>query len=291
MRILITGKNGQLGRCLQKSFLETNYEIFSFSSAELDISKNDSVIQHVEAIQPDLIINAAAYTAVDKAEEEPEQAYLVNSKGPEFLAKAAASLDIPIIHVSTDYVFDGRSVVPYSVLDQTSPESVYGASKLAGEKAVQSCASKFIIFRTAWVFSEYGNNFVKTMVRLAKEKDELTIVADQYGSPTYAGDLADAIKQVCDQYFGNNIVEWGLYHYCSDSSTSWHGFARSIFSLAKEIGVVDKIPRARAVSSDLYPTLAKRPEFSVLNTHALSRLSISAPCWLSSLKYVLKALK
>ncbi|AEF53567.1 dTDP-4-dehydrorhamnose reductase [Marinomonas posidonica] len=291
MRILLTGKNGQLGRCFQDVVLPTNHELFAFASSELDITNIEEVSAVVSDIQPDIIVNAAAYTGVDKAEIESEQVFLVNATGPEILAKYAARLNIPLIHVSTDYVFDGAAVEPYQVFDKTNPQGVYGASKLAGEQAVAVACEKYIILRTAWVFSEYGNNFVQTMMRLAKERDELSVVADQYGCPTYAGDLAQAILQICEQYKQGEPFAWGLYHYCGDIPTSWHGFARTIFAKAEALGVIVKRPQLKAISSDQYPTPAKRPEYSVMSTKALSRFGVQAPSWSSSLNFVLDKLK
>ncbi len=291
MRILLTGKNGQLGRCFQDIVIPTNHELFAFSSSELDITNIEQVAVGVGDIQPDIIINAAAYTGVDKAEIESEQAFLVNATGPEILAKYAARLNIPLIHVSTDYVFDGAAVEPYQVFEKTNPQGVYGASKLAGEQAVAAACEKYIILRTAWVFSEYGNNFVKTMVRLARERDELSVVADQYGCPTYAGDLAQAILQICEQHEQDKSLDWGLYHYCGDIPTSWHGFARTIFAKAEALGVIVKRPQLKAISSDQYPTPAKRPEYSVMSTVALDEIGLQASSWIDSLNFVLDKLK
>lgn len=287
MRILLTGKNGQLGRCFQDVLKSANHELFAYGSTELNIADAQQVAEVVQQVKPDIIVNAAAYTAVDKAETDSDNAYLVNATGPEQLAKQAADLDIPFVHVSTDYVFDGEAVEPYLPTDQTNPQGVYGASKLAGEQAVEAECEKYIILRTAWVFSEYGNNFVKTMVRLAKERDVLSVVADQYGCPTYAGDLAKAILRVCEQYEQGKALAWGIYHYCGDSPINWHGFARAIFSKAERFGVIAKRPQLKAISSDQYPTPAKRPEYSVMSTEALADIGVQASLWRSSLDIVL----
>jgi dTDP-4-dehydrorhamnose reductase len=291
MRILLTGKNGQLGRCFQDVLTGTNHELFAYGSAELNIADTQQVIRVVQQVKPDIIVNAAAYTAVDKAETDSENAYLVNATGPELLARQAADLDIPFVHVSTDYVFDGAAVEPYLPSDETNPQGVYGASKLAGERAVTAACEKYIILRTAWVFSEYGNNFVKTMVRLAKERDALSVVADQYGCPTYAGDLALAILQICEQHEQGKPLAWGIYHYCGDTPTSWHGFARAIFAKAEMLGVITKRPQLTAISSDQYPTPAKRPEYSVMSTQALSGIGVSAFSWGTGLSFVLRKLQ
>lgn len=290
MRILLTGKNGQLGRCFADLLVAVGdqHQLFAFGSAELDISNEEQVAQLMAEVAPDIIVNAAAYTAVDKAESEPELAYVVNEQGPKHLAQQAAALGIPLIHVSTDYVFDGNGIRPYLPSDATNPQGVYGASKLAGEQAISANLEQHIILRTAWIFSEYGNNFVKTMVRLAKERDALSVVADQYGCPTYAGDLARAIMQLCDQYAAGESLAWGVYHYCGDTPTSWHGFARAIFALAKEQGLLASVPKLTAISTEQYPTPAKRPSYSVLNFDSLYKLSALPSNWLDSLSIVLR---
>jgi dTDP-4-dehydrorhamnose reductase len=290
MRILLTGKNGQLGRCFQDVVKDTGVELFAFDSAEFDITNAQKIDQVVKQIRPDIIVNAAAYTEVDKAESDSETAYLVNATGPCLLAEQAARLDIPLIHISTDYVFDGEAVETYKPGDVTNPQSVYGASKLAGEDLVVATCDKYIILRTAWVFSEYGTNFVKTMVRLANERDALSVVADQYGGPTYAGDLAKAILQLCEIYWQKKTLAWGLYHYSGDMATSWHGFARAIFSKANQKGLIIKSPILTAISTQQFPTLAKRPEFSVMDSSNLSTLAIVPSRWLDSLDVVLDKL-
>lgn len=291
MRILLTGKNGQLGRCFQDKSIDTKHELFAYGSSQLDIADLDSVVTTISQVKPDIIVNAAAYTAVDKAEVEKESAYAVNELGVKNLAKQAALLDIPLVHISTDYVFDGDAVDPYQPNSKANPQSVYGASKLAGEHAVQFLCEKYIVLRTAWVFSEYGNNFVKTMVKLAKDRDHIQVVADQYGCPTYAGDLAHAILELCDQYESNQSLAWGVYHYCGDSLTSWHGFARTIFTKAKTYGMIEKRPHLTAIGSEQYPTAATRPEYSVMSTQALHLLNVKPSSWCSSLESVLQKLK
>lgn len=290
MRILLTGKNGQLGRCFQDVLSGTSHTLFAYGSAELNIADAPLVAAVVQQVKPDIIVNAAAYTAVDKAETDSDNAYLVNATGPELLAKQAAALNIPLIHVSTDYVFDGEAVEPYLPSDDTNPQGVYGASKLAGEINLAAACDKHIILRTAWVFSEYGHNFVKTMVRLAKERDQLSVVADQYGCPTYAGDLAKAILLICEQHEQGKALTWGVYHYCGDTPTSWHGFARAIFTKAESLGVIEKRPQLTAISSDQYPTPAKRPEYSVLSTKALNEIGVEISPWSAGLSAALSKL-
>ena len=286
MRILLTGKNGQLGRC----FLDvaaSDHELYSFGSDQLDISDSSQVAERIAQVMPDIIVNAAAYTAVDKAEGDSERSYAVNEQGVRHLADQAALLGIPVIHVSTDYVFDGQAFTPYLPSDETNPQGVYGESKLAGERALATATTKYIVLRTAWVFSEYGNNFVKTMIRLAKERDSVSVVADQYGCPTYAGDLAIAIKDLCDRYAVARKLAWGTYHYCGNTPTSWHGFARTIFAVAKDQAVIDNIPKLTAISTDQYPTPAKRPEYSVLDCKSLDSIGLLKSHWVLALNKVL----
>ncbi|QUX94137.1 dTDP-4-dehydrorhamnose reductase [Marinomonas sp. CT5] len=290
MRILLTGKNGQLGQCFQDVVEGTEVELFAFDSTELNITSAEQIDQVINRIKPDVIVNAAAYTAVDKAESDTEVAYLVNATGPSLLAEQAAKLDIPLIHISTDYVFDGEAVEPYKSSDVTNPQGVYGASKLAGEELVTATCDKYIILRTAWVFSEYGNNFVKTMLRLGKERDSLGVVADQYGSPTYAGDIAKAILTLCLNYHSNGVLAWGIYHFAGDMPTSWHGFTRAIFYKAQQHGVLLEQPKLAAISSEQYPTPAKRPAFSVFDTEEIRDLEISSSPWLRGLDKVLSRL-
>ncbi|CUB02792.1 dTDP-4-dehydrorhamnose reductase [Marinomonas fungiae] len=283
MRILLTGKNGQLGRCFQDVVAVSTHELFAYGSSELDIANADQVAAIVAEVKPDVIVNAAAYTAVDNAEQDQAQAYAVNEQGTANLAKAAQALDIPVIHVSTDYVFDGQAVEPYKPSDATNPQSVYGASKLAGEQALAAFCTRYLVLRTAWVFSEYGNNFVKTMLRLGNEREALNVVADQYGCPTYAGDLAKAILQLCDRYQATQELAWGIHHYCGDLPTSWHGFARTIFTKAEQLDLLKNQPKLTAISSEQYPTPAKRPEYSVLNCATLTELGLLPCCWLDAL--------
>ncbi|MEI7266427.1 dTDP-4-dehydrorhamnose reductase [Pectobacterium versatile] len=278
MRILLTGANGQLGRCFQDR-LPAEWEILATDSAELDITEIEHVERTVKQFKPDAIVNAAAYTAVDKAESEPELAAKINVTGPENLAIVASKQGIRLVHVSTDYVFDGNATEPYSEDSATNPLSVYGKTKLAGEQAVAKASPEAIIVRTAWVFSEYGNNFVKTMLRLGKERDTLSIVNDQRGCPTYAGDLAQAIISLLDKN-----AEGGIYHYCGDKEVSWYEFANTIFEMAKQQGVIDKVPLVTAIMTEQYPTPARRPQYSSLSCEKIKGLYITLSDWKRALK-------
>lgn len=263
MKVLLSGANGQLGICFQDC-ISGYIELTALSSKDLDITCKAAVQKIVDTVKPDVIVNCAAYTAVDKAESEPELAHAVNCQGPENLAYAAAMLDIPLIHVSTDYVFDGNATEPYLPTDVTSPQSAYGHTKLAGEQAIKAITSKHIIIRTAWVFSEYGNNFVKTMLRLASERDELGVVADQIGCPTYAGDLAKCILNFIVLVKNDENTIYGTYHFCGDQQVSWYEFANAIFEVAKAKKVLKAKPLLKELTTSEYPTSAKRPKYSVM---------------------------
>lgn len=265
MKIVVCGADGQLGLCLRDAFAATSAEVFFYNRQALDITDFAAVEQTLATVKPEIVINAAAYTAVDKAESDIAQAYLVNETGPENLAKVTNTLGVALVHISTDYVFDGISSQPYKPNDKTSPISVYGKSKLAGELAIQAYNSKHIIIRTSWVFSEYGNNFVKTMLRLFREREVVSVVADQTGSPTYAGDLADGVISVCSTLAGSNFEAWGIFHFSSNSRTTWFDFASNIKNKLQETGQELKIIQIVPISTSDYPVAAARPKFSLLD--------------------------
>nr|BAT24214.1 dTDP-6-deoxy-L-mannose dehydrogenase/ dTDP-4-dehydrorhamnose reductase [Klebsiella sp. SW4] len=273
MKVLLTGANGQLGRCFQDR-VPKDWIVFAANSTDLDITNQDTVLTTVARFQPDIIINTAAYTAVDKAETEAVIANLVNNIGPKNLALAAMKHNSRFIHISTDYVFDGKSDVPYTEVDPTNPLGVYGKTKLDGEQSVANILSKSIILRTAWVFSEYGNNFLKTMLFLGNERNSLGIVSDQRGCPTYAGDIAFAIIDLIKAQ-----AEGGIYHYCGDSEVSWFDFAVAIFKHAEEKGKVIKIPELNAITTECYHTPAKRPLRSTLDTTKIQKIGILPSDW------------
>jgi dTDP-4-dehydrorhamnose reductase len=265
MKILIAGKNGQVGSCLI-DILEAQTELtfLALGREELDITDPIQVDRIVSEFQPNIIINAAAYTAVDKAEQESELANAINRDGPQNFAHAASQVNAVIIHISTDYVFDGVSAESYTESDVTAPQGEYGRSKLAGEQAVAQACPKHIILRTAWVFGEHGNNFVKTMLRLAKTRDTLGVVADQFGGPTYAGDFAKAIVTISKQIIDGNKA-YGTYHYSGFPHVSWHTFAEKIFEIALEQNVFVQPIQVNPITTLDYPTPAKRPANSRLN--------------------------
>jgi dTDP-4-dehydrorhamnose reductase len=271
MKILVTGKNGQIGRRLVEQLSTmSNVTLLALDRDQLDITDPINVNNVVAAFIPNIIINAAAYTSVDKAEQESELAYAVNRDGPYNLAVAANNINATIIHISTDYVFAGDSLAAYVESDNTEPQGVYGRSKLAGEQAVKRACSRHIILRTAWVFAEHGDNFVKTMLRLTKTRDTLDVVADQFGGPTYAGDIANAIMIITKQMANDNQA-YGLYHYSGFPYVNWHAFAEKIFELALAQGVLKQSIQVNPITTPDYPTPAKRPANSRLNCHKIKQ--------------------
>lgn len=244
----------------------------------------------LSAYQPVLIINAAAYTNVDKAESEPDLAFAVNRDGPDNLAGACAKAKLPFIHISTDYVFDGQKKSPYIETDQISPVGVYGKSKEQGEKMVRSKAEKHIILRTSWLYGVHGDNFVKTMLSLGRKKKAIKVVSDQYGSPTSAADLAEAVLTIAGLVINAPKINWGTYHYCGHGITTWYEFAKRIFEIAgrHDAMKVEKIEPIRTVD---YPTSAKRPLFSALDCSLIEKsFGIKAKPWQESLKVTIDRL-
>jgi dTDP-4-dehydrorhamnose reductase len=288
MKILVTGANGQVGFCLQQQLRDSSWEFVALTRAELDISDAQAVESVVKQIQPDVIINAAAYTAVDKAEQEPERAFAINRDGAANLARAAKQINAAILHISTDYVFAGDAKGSYKEDAPTAPQGVYGQSKLDGERAVAAATDKHIILRTAWVFGEHGNNFVKTMIRLGNNRDTLGIVADQEGGPTYAGDIAKALIAIAQQYVDGKSIEWGVYHYSGLPHISWFGFAQHIFAEVAQARLYEKtIPQLNAITTTDYPTPAKRPANSKLDCNKIERtFGIAASDWQLALKSI-----
>ncbi|MGI2853524.1 dTDP-4-dehydrorhamnose reductase [Shewanella algae] len=264
MKVLITGCKGQVGLCLTER-LKGIAEILALDSKGLDITNREAVFSTVVKFRPEYIINAAAHTAVDRAEQEVELSYAINCDGPRYLAQAAKVCGAVMLHISTDYVFDGAGNSPYKETDSTGPQGIYGQSKLAGEQAVAEDCPQHLILRTAWVFGEYGNNFVKTMLRLAQSRDELNVVGDQFGGPTYAGDIADALISMVQYLEQGKQPQWGIYHFSGMPYASWFDFAVAIFQAAEQYQVVAKKPKLFAISTKAYPTPAKRPANSRLD--------------------------
>ncbi len=292
MKLLITGAHGQLGRELIRH--GAGHDVLAVDHTRLDICDAHAVNTVCDGFSPDVIINAAAYTAVDRAESDSDLAYAVNREGPKNLALAAESAGIPLIHVSTDYVFDGSKQGAYVESDPVAPLGVYGESKLAGEQAVQMHCSRHVILRTSWVFSAHGNNFVKTMLRLGMDRETLGIVSDQHGCPTSANELAHAICAVIDTKLagGLNDNNRGIYHFCQPEPTTWFDFAKAIFSEAEGQGVDLKVSNINAIVTADYPTPAKRPVNSVMDCSRFEKtFGFKIRPWTDSLEEVVRALK
>ncbi len=286
MKFLITGCNGQVGHCLTER-LKNKTEILALDYDGLDITDQQAVFDTVDSFKPDYIINAAAHTAVDRAEEEVELSNAINRDGPKYLAEAAQQVDAVMLHISTDYVFDGEGERPYVETDKTGPQGIYGRTKLEGEQAVAESCEKHLILRTAWVFGEHGNNFVKTMLRLAQTRDELSIVGDQFGGPTYAGDIADALITMVEFIEQGNQPEWGVYHFAGMPYASWFDFAVTIFKVAENKAVLAKQPAVSAIPTSAYPTPAKRPANSRLDCSKINnQFGIKPSDWNAALENI-----
>jgi dTDP-4-dehydrorhamnose reductase len=266
--ILVTGANGQLGSELKRRAWPTGYEVVALGRAELDLADRDAIAAMVASRTWAAVINGAAYTAVDKAESDLVNAWIVNSQAPAVFAEACAKLKIPLIQVSTDYVFAGDKQGAWETDDPVAPLSVYGASKLAGELAVRFSGARHAVIRTAWVVSTHGNNFVKTMLRVAASRHSLSVVDDQYGSPTSAADLAEALMAIAIRLAEDENAPTGIFHFSNAGKTSWAGFAQEIFAQSRQRGGVsaDVVP----IPSTDYPTPAKRPANSMLSHSAIS---------------------
>lgn len=282
MKILVTGCGGQLGSELQ--YLQGEYVHFQFTFSdypEMDITNSELILSTFKKGQFDYCINCAAYTAVDKAEEEQKACDRINVLGSENLAKACAATQCTLIHISTDFVFDGKACKPLTEDQKTSPVNYYGLSKLNGEEKVTSSLDKYFIFRTSWLYSTFGNNFVKTMLKLSESRDVLNIIADQIGSPTYARDLAKALLEIIK----SKSEHYGTYHYSNQGVASWYDFTSAIFEY-KNIGTAVK-----AIPTEKYPTPAARPHYSVMDKSKFEdTFGLQIPHWRESLKDCLKAL-
>lgn len=291
MKILVTGREGQIVQSLlEKASQRPDLQMIALGRPELDLTKPETVQSAIAAIKPDLVVSAAAYTAVDLAEDEQELAFAVNATGAEAVAEAAKTCGVPIIHLSTDYVFAGDADDPYAETDATRPRSVYGSSKLEGERLVAQANPQHIILRTAWVYSPFGKNFVKTMLKLAETHDALSVVSDQNGNPTSALDIADAIFQVADHLAATpDFSAYGIYHLVGTWDTNWSGFARAIFSESAKLG--GPFATVTDIATANYSTKAARPANSRLSTAKFQQMfKWSAPHWQSSLRDVVTRL-
>ena len=276
MNILVTGANGQLGTCIKK--IDSSYSNYNFiykNSDDLDITDIDTVNSFFNKNSISFCVNCAAYTAVDKAESDQERAYNVNVNGSNNLAKACAEYNSKLIHISTDFVFSGSSKTPYNEENNTNPLGVYGSTKLEGEQIIQKHLEQYFIIRTSWLYSEFGNNFLKTMLRLSEDRDELGVVSDQFGSPTYAKDLAHVILKIIQE----NNTAYGIYHFSNEGIASWYDFAAAIFDLSKV-----KI-KLNPITTKDFPTPAKRPKYSALDKTKIKEVfDLQIPNWKNSLK-------
>lgn len=289
MRLAVTGKNGQVVSALQ-ALANDELEIVTLGRPEFDLARPETIAKALHDAKPDVVVSAAAYTAVDKAESEPEIAFAVNRDGPRAVAQAAKELGIPVIHLSTDYVFDGTKGSAYVEGDPTGPSSVYGHSKLEGENAVADANPDHVILRTAWVYSEHGNNFVKTMLRLGESRDELNVVADQFGCPTSANDIATAIVEIARRLSSDPSARLrGLFHLSGTGETNWANFAKQIFAFSAEHG--GKSVVVNNITTEQYPTPARRPANSRLDCSKLEEVyGIRLPGWQTSTRAVVTAL-
>jgi dTDP-4-dehydrorhamnose reductase len=286
----IIGSNGRLGWELVRRGESRGMQILALDYPEIDIRDLASIDACFDSKKIDCVINAAAYTAVDRAESEPQAAFAVNRDGPANLARRCHDRGIPLIHVSTDYVFDGTKQGAYIEEDPVAPLGVYGESKAAGEAEVRKRLPEHFILRTAWLCGVHGHNFVKTMLKLGREKDSLRVVSDQFGCPTIAADLAEAILEVVRQAEKNQSVKWGTYHYCGAGKTSWHGFATAIFEIARQYEKF-AIENVLPISTVEYPTPVKRPANSVLDCTKIERyFGIQPRPWRKSLKGMIRQL-
>lgn len=293
-RVLVTGAEGQVGQALL-SVLGDSAEVIACNRSALDLSRPEQIRNKIRETAPDVILNAGAYTAVDRAETEPELAMAINGQAPGVLAEEAMRAGSLLVHYSTDYVFDGSKAGEWVEDDPTNPLSVYGTTKLAGENAIRNVGGRYLIFRTSWVYAPEGKNFVLTMLRLGRERDTLNVVDDQVGAPTTAAALARSTRAIVvgilDGNFGKEAEDWaGVYHMTCGGSVSWCGFARAIFERASGL-LGGKIPEVKPIATSQYPTPAKRPHNSVLSNEKLrERFGIELVTWESALDEVIAAI-
>ncbi|MGG6343557.1 dTDP-4-dehydrorhamnose reductase [Stenotrophomonas indicatrix] len=293
MTVLVFGGNGQVGQELLRALAPLGKVVATTRSGVLpdgsacetaDFGQPDSLSALLDRLQPSIVVNAAAYTAVDRAEQEVDAAFAANAQAPGLIARWCAAQGVPFVHYSTDYVFDGQGTAPYREDEPTAPLGVYGTSKRDGEDAVRAAGGRHLIFRTAWVYASHGANFLRTMLRVGAERDQLRVVADQIGTPTPAALIADVTVQVL-QHPG---ALSGTWHLTASGQTSWYGFAEAIFAEALATGVLDKVPSVEAIPSSEYPTPAKRPAWSVLDNRKLQQdFGIALPTWQDGLKRVM----
>lgn len=283
MKILVIGKNGQVGSALTQ--ILAGHELIALDYPEIDFLKLGQTLQVVRQIQPDVVINAAAYTQVDQAEKEEAKAFVVNAETPAAVAAWCAKNGKTFIHYSTDYVFSGSGTEPHTEEDETGPLNAYGRTKLSGEKMIAECGGNYLVLRTSWVYDEINRNFVTAMLRLGNERDTLSIVNDQVGAPTYAFDLAAMTVEIVDKAVKKNEFPSGVFHLCHAGETTWYNFAVKIFDIARRDGAPLKISRVEAIPSSAYKSAAQRPLNSRLNTEKIRKtFGLSIPHWESGLQ-------
>ena len=289
MKILVLGSKGQIGCCLVDQLSKTDYDVIYTSRSEIDIADMAGTKASITNLRPNLIINATGYTAVDKAEDDCYEAEKINHFAIANIANTCSEIGCWLVHISTDYVFDGLSNHPYVENAKTNPKSIYGTSKLNGELAIKTSGCQYLIIRTAWVYSEYGNNFLKTMLKLGTDHDEICVVGDQIGCPTYAQDIAETIVSIVFK-LNLNSTNSGTFHYCGDNACSWHQFAQSIFLEAKKYGW--KTPNyINSIVTAKYNTRAVRPFYSAMSCSKIyNTFEIIPSNWRKGIKYVLKKL-
>jgi len=294
MTMLVFGGNGQVGQELLRALAPLGLVVATTRSGKLpdgsaceaaDFDQPDQLPALLDRLRPTWVVNAAAYTAVDRAEQDAAAAFRANAESPGAIARWCAAHGVPLVHYSTDYVFDGQGVQPYPVDAPTDPLGIYGESKLAGEQAIREACGRHLIFRTAWVYASHGHNFLRTMLRVGADRDELKVVADQIGTPTPAALIADITALSIGQDDG---LRSGTWHLTAAGQTSWHGFAEEIFRQAVATGLLAKAPRVTAISTAEYPTPARRPAYSRLDTHTLTRdFGVDLPEWQAGVSRVL----
>ena len=288
MRILVTGMNGQVGRELRAADWPAGAHLIAFDRDALDLGDKQTVAARVAEVAPDVVINAAAYTAVDRAEDEPETAYRVNRDGPAALAAACEDSGAALVHISTDYVFDGTKDGPWTPEDTVRPLGTYGASKAAGEDAVRASVERHVILRTAWVHAAHGHNFVRTMLKHGAQKDQLKVVGDQFGGPTAADDIAAALVGIAD-HIVQGKTHWGTYHFCGAPRASWYDFAQAVFDRAEPVW--GRRPEVARITSAEWPTPVTRPANSVLDCMRLKAdYGIEQPDWRARLTAIVARL-
>ena len=288
MKILLIGANGQVGWECQRSLAPLG-ELIALGRQQLDLTNTQAIRDNIQHVQPDIIVNTAAYTSVDNAEKAPELAEQINHLAPQIMAAEAAKLAIPLIHYSTDYVFDGETNRAWTEEDKANPQNVYGQTKLAGEQAITETGAVHLILRTSWVYGERGDNFLLTMRRLATERDHVSVVNDQFGAPTWSRDIAEATAAIIAQGIDKITAQSGVYHLTAAGKTSWYGFAEVIFNALAQAG--ENVANLAAIPSSEYPMSAARPAYSCLNNDKLNRaFKVVLPDWETRVKLVMEGL-